>query len=1118
MTSPPGEPGSPSANAQPLPHQPTPHPASKPTVPATKKGRQRRQAESNITSATSSPPSVVKHPVQPFYPSTIVHSYPGPAFHIMNPTYPINGASYPQQPQHHPAYPPGHPQQPSPPLTATPPGMAPPAHQYPTAAYPVHSAQYPPPGYVHYPPQFPQPVMMYAHPRPSIQPDAAGAATPSSVQSAGQKRKRKSGADTGRSKGDKGSDEEASGSDVTRTQQQQPVVDMKKRTKTQRACDSCRARKIRCDILPDSEPQFCQHCKQYGFDCTFFLPITETRFKKKKEDPDKDKDKAGSASAAAPAANSSDGTKRATSSPSNDSNKRDIGIFGPTSTAHLLHSQATISSRIYENYDQRYHHTFEVSATGDGVIQVQKPTTQEQQQQAPHLKPVDLHIERDVIEKLINAYFNDVSPLLPVITREEFLANPNPPPILLYSMCLVAAARREVPQSIFDSIRFAVNNVIKVDDVLSSASIINVQSLLILCMTGDCHSQFVPNALSALWVRLGTAIRMAQDLGLHRCESVKQNITLRRRLWGACLISDRWTSLTYGHPYMIDVQDCDARLPSSGDINDLYMDELVRLSVILGRVLKTIYSPSGLTLVNDETLYQLLDDIEAWKANLPQHLQFRGPETPQGPGLLHLFYACVCMMFWRVFMRISYSCPTHLKFGLTVEKWTGLVELTSQAIDWLDAHEKMYDVWLLVAYAATSCALVQYHTWARRKDSDAAAKLRKLRDCVRRWEGSISPDHMSARRKTAEIIALLYEATQGPPLPIEQPALNPTGGVVAKPPPQDLDYKKDPSRPGGGIFVAHGKTKDSDYKDLPAGVVISSNSSDEASEGETSTEPVSSSVGVAASKDSDLASFFSSSPFAPPLPSTTTAPSNNPATFSNSPTNSVTGLPHRHRSSDSVNSIPAVSISTSTSVLVQPPGPPSSHTSPSSGPSPSNSASIAASPITVSLRQPQHHHQSPPTQQLHQTQSQNLSSRFMSGPRMTPVNAQLQATAGSPMVNFGTTLPGAAAGGDGSNRNMYTNLNPLLNTQQSMQGSVQLINSLDRTQDPTGLAELALLDNGFLEGIPGGMFDWSQWDSFFARVNAQAEANNAAAQLAAFQQQAQPPAALQQTQPQPPAS
>jgi hypothetical protein len=65
------------------------------------------------------------------------------------------------------------------------------------------------------------------------------------------------------------------------------------------------------------------------------------------------------------------------------------------------------------------------------------------------------------------------------------------------------------------------------------------------------------------------------------------------------------------------------------------------------------------------------------------------------------------MMFWRVFMRISYSCPAHLKFALTVKKWTKLVALTGEVIDWLDANEEMYDVWLLVAYAATSCALVQ---------------------------------------------------------------------------------------------------------------------------------------------------------------------------------------------------------------------------------------------------------------------------------------------------------------------------------------------------------------------------------------------------------------------------
>jgi len=128
-------------------------------------------------------------------------------------------------------------------------------------------------------------------------------------------------------------------------------------------------------------------------------------------------------------------------------------------------------------------------------------------------KPVDMRIERETVEKLINAYFSEVAPILPVITQAEFLSNPSPPPILLYSICLVAAARREVPQSVFDAIRYAVNSVIKAEDVLSTASIANVQSLLILCMVGDCHSQFVPNALSALWIRLGTAIRMVRGNG-----------------------------------------------------------------------------------------------------------------------------------------------------------------------------------------------------------------------------------------------------------------------------------------------------------------------------------------------------------------------------------------------------------------------------------------------------------------------------------------------------------------------------------------------------------------------------------------------------------------------------
>ncbi|KAG0705062.1 fungal-specific transcription factor domain-containing protein [Suillus ampliporus] len=839
--------------------------------------------------------------------------YPTPVHYMMNHNYhPMNPSPFTQQ---HPA---GGYVSAGSVNGASGPGMPSHTSQY----YPMHPSY--PPAPHGYAPYYPQQMMMYGTPRASTsvpeqpQPSSAQSPAPASAPAAIGKRKRK--LESSRSKGtvDKDSDQEGpSGSDVpgkqnTPTATTPTASDSKKRTKTQRACDSCRSRKIRCDVLAESEPPLCQHCKQYGFECTFFLPITETRFKKKKleeEAAEKEKEKPAD-------------TRRNTSSPQVESGDR--RVFGPTAAVHLLHSQPIISSRIYESYDQRYHHTWEISKNGDGVISVQN--LPEEEKQVTHPKPVDLRIEPEVVQNLLNAYFKEIAPLLPVVSQAEFLANPSPSPILLYSMCLVAAARREVPQSVFDSIRYAVNGVIKAEDVLSTASIANVQALLILSMVGDSHSQFVPNALSALWIRLGTAIRMAQDLGLHRAESVKQSVELRRRLWGACVICDRWTSLTYGHPYMIDVQDCDARLPSSGDPNDLYMDELVRLSVILGRVLKTIYSPSGLMFTTDEMLYSLLSDLESWKTNLPENLQYRGSDTPQDAGLLHLLYCSVCMIFWRVFMRISYACPAHLKFGLTVETWSSLVQLTSESIDWLDTHERMYDVWLLVPYAATSCALVQYHTWARRQDGEAAAKLRKLRDCVRRWEGSISPDHMSARRKTAEIIALLYEATQGPPIPLDQPPLlNPTGGVKGKRALSGLEYKKDTSRPGGGFFVAHGEAHRNigDYEGIPQGVIVTS--SDEEAEAE-------------ASNDS---------------------------------------------------------------------------------------------------------------------------------PRC-----------GSSMV---TITPLSSARGDGVS---FPNMNPALNSVTSdTPSSVQVLNVLDVPQASNTLEQFAMADVGFLEGIPGGMFDWGQWDSFFSRFH-----------------------------------
>ena len=64
----------------------------------------------------------------------------------------------------------------------------------------------------------------------------------------------------------------------------------------------------------------CQHCKQYSFECTFFLPITETRFKKKKLEEE---------AAAAAAEKEKEAAERSTSSPQAEHPKGgDIKVYG----------------------------------------------------------------------------------------------------------------------------------------------------------------------------------------------------------------------------------------------------------------------------------------------------------------------------------------------------------------------------------------------------------------------------------------------------------------------------------------------------------------------------------------------------------------------------------------------------------------------------------------------------------------------------------------------------------------------------------------------------------------------------------------------------------------------
>lgn len=208
-----------------------------------------------------------------------------------------------------------------------------------------------------------------------------------------------------------------------------------------------------------------------------------------------------------------------------------------------------------DSFDLRYHQTWRVGRSGEGFIQVHEHEDQNMQEDddSPQDEegatrsraPRQDTVERDVLEKLINYYFKHIAPMFPVITEHEFLygideeeepasaSRPNgfphqperqasskyddrsghtykPPPVLLYAICTISATARHVPSRVFESLRFMLNSVIRSEDVMSTASLSNIQALLIAGMTAEAHGRAPGQAMSAAWLRVSAATRMVR--------------------------------------------------------------------------------------------------------------------------------------------------------------------------------------------------------------------------------------------------------------------------------------------------------------------------------------------------------------------------------------------------------------------------------------------------------------------------------------------------------------------------------------------------------------------------------------------------------------------------------
>ncbi|KAI0305366.1 fungal-specific transcription factor domain-containing protein [Multifurca ochricompacta] len=219
------------------------------------------------------------------------------------------------------------------------------------------------------------------------------------------------------------------------------------------------------------------------------------------------------------------------------------------------------------------------------------------------------------------------------------------------------------------------------DSSYSSSRSATCQALLLMG-----YREIGIGAMAQAWLYVGMAIRMAQDLGIHKSAdrwmhdgtSLFSPVELqeRRRIWYACVIMDKYVSSYIGRPLAIREQDFDTELPSLGESEEMEewkptkrdrethnyapfpiytlscFNASASLSNIFGEVVQNIYAVRPGQGRHSESL-RLGALLDKWLLDLPEHLRFdpsnwKKPHPPSPYVLtLHMQYWCVVLLLHR---------------------------------------------------------------------------------------------------------------------------------------------------------------------------------------------------------------------------------------------------------------------------------------------------------------------------------------------------------------------------------------------------------------------------------------------------------------------------------------
>ncbi|KAL8401287.1 hypothetical protein RB596_008192 [Gaeumannomyces avenae] len=281
---------------------------------------------------------------------------------------------------------------------------------------------------------------------------------------------------------------------------------------------------------------------------------------------------------------------------------------------------------------------------------------------------------RSLCDELIDSYFKWVHPIVPVINRTQFMRQyndqKNPPSLLLLQAVLLAGSRVCTNPKLMDAngsaapaaLTFYKRAKALYDANYEDDRVTLVQALLLMGWYWEGPEDVTKNVF--YWTRVATVV--AQGSGMHRSVEGSQlsraDKKLWKRIWWTLFTRDRSVAVALGRPVHINLDDSDVEMLTEDDFVEdepnrpseyppderhvQFFLQYVKLCEIMGLVLSQQYSVASKgRQKNPIDLTHSDMALADWLQNCPKSVYWEMPRHHFWSALLHSnYYTTLCLL------------------------------------------------------------------------------------------------------------------------------------------------------------------------------------------------------------------------------------------------------------------------------------------------------------------------------------------------------------------------------------------------------------------------------------------------------------------------------------------